>query len=276
MSSETAWRIWRCYIAQWHDELKRSGEGMGAVPDNLRTEQPHVQKNTVQLLASLLHADRWWTARQLAAVVGVCHKTVLHILHDILSYRKFAAHWIRPDITTMQSQGLFGSVPKGRWLLSWTNCRCWRNLGSLIRTNLETPIKWMEESRFSSPKKLRPTQCAVKMMFIVAYGNDGVIFLYAVYPRLPTTARSCSTTFVQHPWGNYSTWWYRTPSFFMTMQRVTPLLLSRTSSAAGNGLFWNIHRIRPTWIHAITIFSPKWKNHCERAGKTQEMNVSML
>ena len=45
----------------------------------------------------------------------------------------------------------------------------------------------------------------------------------------------------------------------MTMHGVTPLL-SRTSYAAGNGRFWNIHRTHPIWLHAITISSPKWKN----------------
>ena len=46
-----------------------------------------------------------------------------------------------------------GPLPKGRWRLSWTNRRYGRNLGSLIRTTLKTPIKWMEASRFSSSKK---------------------------------------------------------------------------------------------------------------------------
>ena len=53
-----------------------------------------------------------------------------------------------------------------------------------------------------------------------------------------------------------STLWYRTPSFFMAMQGVTPLL---SRIAAGNGRFWNIHRTHPIWVHAITISSPKWK-----------------
>ena len=35
------------------------------------------------------------------------------------------------------------------------------------------------------------------------------------------------------------------PSFFMTIQGVTPLLLSRTSCTAGNGRFWIIHRTNP-------------------------------
>ncbi|PSN56056.1 hypothetical protein C0J52_11816, partial [Blattella germanica] len=63
---------------------------------------PHVENNTVQLLASLLDVDRRWTARGLAAEVGVCHKTVLHILHDILGYRKIAARWRPHEISEIQ------------------------------------------------------------------------------------------------------------------------------------------------------------------------------
>ena len=49
-----------------------------------------MENNTVQFLAFLLDADRRWTAHVLAAEVRVCYKTVLHILHDILGYRKIA------------------------------------------------------------------------------------------------------------------------------------------------------------------------------------------
>ena len=66
-------------------------EGREGVQDNLRTGQPHMENNTVQLIASLLHADRQWIAYDLAADVRVYHKTVLHILHDILGYRKFSS-----------------------------------------------------------------------------------------------------------------------------------------------------------------------------------------
>ena len=38
--------------------VKAFREGRDAVQDNLRTGQPHVENNTVQLLASLLSADR--------------------------------------------------------------------------------------------------------------------------------------------------------------------------------------------------------------------------
>ena len=66
------------------------------------------------------------------------------------------------------------------------------------------------------------------------------------------------------------------PSFLMTMQRITPLLLSRTSCAAGNGTFWNIHRTHPIWVHAITISLSKWKNHWEGPGTIQDMDLSVL
>ena len=74
--------------------VKAFREDKDSVQDNLRAGRPHVENNTIQLLASLLDPDRLWTARELAAEVGVCHKTVLNILYDILGYRKLAARWI--------------------------------------------------------------------------------------------------------------------------------------------------------------------------------------
>ena len=56
-----------------------------------RTGRQLAENNTVQLLVSLLDADRRWTARELTLEVGVCHKPMLHILHDVLGYRKLAA-----------------------------------------------------------------------------------------------------------------------------------------------------------------------------------------
>ena len=51
-------------VARW---AKAFWEGKDAVQDNLRTEQPHVQNNIVQLLASLLDAVHHWTVCELAA-----------------------------------------------------------------------------------------------------------------------------------------------------------------------------------------------------------------
>ena len=82
--------------------VKEFRKGRDAVQDNLRTGRPRVEKNTVQILASIFDTERRWTARELAVEVGVCHKTVLHILHDILGYRNLAARWIPHEISEVQ------------------------------------------------------------------------------------------------------------------------------------------------------------------------------
>ena len=61
-----------------------------------------MENNTIQLIASLLDADRRWTACELTGEVGVYHKTVLHILHGIQGYREVAACWIPRDIFEVQ------------------------------------------------------------------------------------------------------------------------------------------------------------------------------
>ena len=231
-------------------------EGMDAVQDD------PTWRTISSTVASLLDADRRWNARELAAEDGICHKTVLHILHEILGYSTLAARWIPHEISEVQqwrryavAQALLDRYLKddflGRivamdetWARSYEpNLKCQSN-------------EWKHPSS-PCPKKVRPTQCAVKVMFIVAYDNDGV-----------NAASSCSITFVQRSGENGDTRWNRTPSFFMTMQGVTPLLLSRTSWAAENGRFCNIHRTHPILVHAISISSRKWKYHCEGPGTT--------
>ena len=61
--------------------------------------------------------------------------------------------------------------------------------------------------------------------------------------------------------------WYRTPSFFMTMQGVIPLL-SRISCAAGNGRFLNIHRTHPMSPCVYDLFA-QVKEPCEGPGTIQ-------
>ena len=90
--------------------VKAFREGRDVVQDNLRTGRPHVENNTVQFLTSLLEDGRRWTARELAAEVGVCHRTVLHILHDNLGCCKLAALWIPHKIFEVPLCGLAGLV----------------------------------------------------------------------------------------------------------------------------------------------------------------------
>ena len=130
------------------------------------------------------------------------------------------------------------------------------------------------------PKKVRPTQCAVKFMFIVQYDNDGMMLHHAVPPRQTVNA-AYYCMFLQHhlcpvlrrKLQHLVVW---KPIILQTMQGVTLLLPSWTSCAVSNGIFCNIHLTHLIWVHAITISSPKWKNHCEEPGTTQEINLSML
>ena len=94
-------KMQRCHItvARW---VKAFREGRDAIWDDVRTRQYHVENITTQLLAPLEDVDRRWTAHELAAEIGVCHKTVLHILHDILGYRKLAALWIPHENSEVQ------------------------------------------------------------------------------------------------------------------------------------------------------------------------------
>ena len=82
--------------------VKAFRQGRDAVKDNLRKGHNHVGSNTVQLLAHMLDAEHQWTARELEAEIGVCHKTVIHILRDILGYRKLAVRCIPHEISEMQ------------------------------------------------------------------------------------------------------------------------------------------------------------------------------
>ena len=67
--------------------------------------------------------------------------------YQLINWKYF---WGATMVPLCSRRGLIGPVPKKWWRLSWTNRRYWRNLGSLIRTKLETPFKKMEASRFSS------------------------------------------------------------------------------------------------------------------------------
>ena len=59
-------------VARW---IKAFQKGRDAIQDNLRTGRLRLENNTVQLPASLLDADRRWTARELAAEVTQLYST---------------------------------------------------------------------------------------------------------------------------------------------------------------------------------------------------------
>ena len=73
-----------------------------------------------------------------------------------------------------------------------------RNLGSLGRTQLEKfqPNEWKLPGS-PHPKKVRPKQSAVQLVFIVAYDTDGVILDHAV-PLWQTVNAAYYCRFLQH------------------------------------------------------------------------------
>ena len=262
--------------------------------------------NTVQLLASLLDTDRRWAARELAAEVSsmsqncVPHSARHSGLPQNCSMLDTPWNFRGTTMGPLYSHtGLVGPVPKGKWRHSWTNHRYGRNLCSLIRTKQETPNKRMKESRLSSSKESSPYTKYCK-------GDDYGVWHWlnklhhAVPPRhmvnAATAASSYSTTYVQRL-GENVTWRYRTPSFFMTMKGITPLLLSLFLASLAMGdcetstvltryeskrlrslrqrssiLLFNNGHVLQLWSES----SSKWRNHCEGPGTTQEMNLPVL
>jgi hypothetical protein len=152
------------------------------VQGNPRTGRAVVGEHTVQLLDSLLEADRRWTSRELAVEVGLCHKRVLHILHDILRFRQIAARWVPYDLTEVQQwhRHVLAQV-----LLD----RCHRDGDAFLQRVITMDETWARsyeprlkrqsnESKHQGspcPKKVRPQQGGVKVMFIVAHDVNGVI-----------------------------------------------------------------------------------------------------
>jgi len=179
-------------VAWW---VKLFYEGRDSIQDSRRSGRPHVETHTIELLASLLDVERRGTARELAAEVGVCHKTVLHILHDILGYRKTAAHWVPHTLSKVQQWHWYAIAQD---LLDRYQREGDDFLGKIVTLDetwahsYEPHLKWQSNEwkhpGSPRPKKVRPTQSNVKAMFIVAYDTDGVILHHTVPQRQTVNA----------------------------------------------------------------------------------------
>ena len=181
MFSGTAWSMWQCNIAISHSIPGRQGNHSG---------QPHVENNRGHLLDFLLDADG---------------------LHDILGNCKLAACWISHEISKMQqwhryavAQALFDRyqtegenflgqiVAMGEtWLCSY-------------EPNLKHQSNEWKHPGSPRPKKVRPTQCAVKVMFAMAYDIDGVILHIPAVPQSSSTQEKLMTLGGTEP--HHSSW----------------------------------------------------------------------
>ncbi|KAJ4430148.1 hypothetical protein ANN_22358 [Periplaneta americana] len=169
-------------VAQW---VKTFREGRHAVQDNLRTGRSRVDDNIVQLLASLLDADRRWTARELAAEVGGFGYP--------MKFPRFN------NGTTMQSHRPCWTSTKEKMTAFLDESLLWTKpgLAHTNQPNLKRQSNEWKHPGSSRPKKVHPTQSAVKVMFIVAYDTDGVILHHAVLPRQTANA-DYYCRFLQH------------------------------------------------------------------------------
>ena len=150
-----------CHIARWHDELKHSGKTrMSFKITSIQDDSTWRTQFNSLLPCWLLIADGLrvsWQRKSEYVTDCAPHSGLEETCSVLVTPWNFWGATMPP---LCSRTGLVGPVSKGRWRLSWTNRLCGRNLSSLIRTKLQTPIKWMEKSRFSSSKESKPyTMC---------------------------------------------------------------------------------------------------------------------
>jgi len=108
--------------------------------------------------------------------------SVLNILHDILGYRKIAAHWVPRTPSEVQKWQRYAIAQD---LLNRYQREGDDFLGRIVpldetwarsyELHLKPQSNEWKHPGSPLPKKVRPTQSNVKAMFIVAYDTDGVI-----------------------------------------------------------------------------------------------------
>ena len=208
-----------CHITQWHDRSKRSEKA--GMPFRTTSVQDEPTWRTTQfnslLSCSMLVAYElnMRYQRKSKYVTKLC-STFCTTFWVIANLQRVGYLMKFP----MCNNGLVGPVAKGKWRLSWINRRCGRNLGSLIRTTLETPIKWMEASRFSSSRESAlytmccegDAHCGVWH----GWGNTAPLFIFKANGKrclllhVPAVSHSCSaqekTTTLGGTELHYSSW----------------------------------------------------------------------
>ena len=103
-------------------------------------------------------------------------QSMLHVLHVILGYCKIAARWIPYEISEVQQWHRYAVT---QTLLDRYQREGGDFLGRVVamdvtwsrsyEPNLERQSNEWKHPGSLRPKKVRPTQCAVKFIFIVAY-----------------------------------------------------------------------------------------------------------
>ena len=177
MFSGTVWSIWQWSFAISHSVLGRQGCCSGQSPYRttpLREQHISIPCFPIECRSSM---DCTWVSR----VSRNMSQNWFHILHDILDYRKLAVHLYTP----WNFWGATMALHRPRWTSTKGKVTTFLDKTGLAHTNqtLKRQSNEWKHLGSSRPKKVRPTQCAVKVMFIVAYAIDGVILHHTVPPR---------------------------------------------------------------------------------------------
>ena len=206
-------------------------EGRDAIQDYICTGWPHVENNTVHLLASLLDADCRWTACDLAAEVWVCHIMVLVILGSC----KLVACLIPHEISEVQQwatlcshTGLVEPVPEGGYDFLGRIVTMDKTWARSYEPNLKCQSNEWKYPSSPHPKKVYSHNVLWRWCSLW-HDTDRVILYYTVPPRQKNAAYYC--TFLQHhlrPALRRKRWHLVVQNTIiqMIMQGVTPLLLS--------------------------------------------------
>ena len=184
-------------------QVKAFREGRDAVQENIGKGILHVENNTVKLRFPLYNMS------ENCAAHSARHSDLPQTCSALNTPWNFRGVTMPP---LCSRTGLVGPVPKGRWF-SWRNRRYGRNLGSLIRTKLEMPIKWMEASRFSSFKDCAPytmccqgdVHCGVCHWWDISKA-DGIRSILLHFPAAPPSPSAQEKTTLDGTEHNHSSW----------------------------------------------------------------------
>src|ERR1043166_7500036 len=188
-------------VARW---VKAFRLGRQNVTHEPRAGRPCVGQDSVNEVSALLDIDRRWTIRELSNSVGLSHTTVLHILKKRLGMRKIASRWVPHALTEIQKWQRFEVARTHLSRYQEEGDTFVRRIVTLDETwarSYEPKLKRQsnEWRHYGSPRqtKFRTTPSCVKVMVILVYDCDGVIFAHSV-PRHTTVTAQYYAHFLEH------------------------------------------------------------------------------
>ena len=275
----------RCHIAQWQDRLKLSGKAEITFRTTSLLDDPTWR--TTQLASWFPDGCIWpmdcaWVNSGILSMSQNCaphsarHSGLPQTCSPLDTQLNFRGVTMAP---LCSRTGLVGPLPKGRWRLPWTYRRYGKNLVSLIRTKLKTPIKKIG----SIPVLLFQRECSI----------HNVLWRWCSLWRMTLWGNTVPRCTSKADWQTVNAAYYCT---FLQHHSRTALRRKRQVMVKNPIIFHNTERNHTTaavtdilcrWQWEIlenppyssdmnTMSSPKWKNHWEGSGTTQKMNLSEL